>query len=94
MDNTSLKACKINAYILLGDKCLQSQLVLSFTRADVPPVASPCIFFLTFLLLSFFLPAVDDDFLFGWRKLWGESRHLSRVMRRITSVKQHLKGRG
>ena len=28
----------------------------------------------------------------GWRKLWGESRNLSRVTRRITSVKHHLKG--
>ena len=50
LDNTSLKACKINASILLGKKCLQSQLVLSFTRADVPPVASPCIVVLDFPL--------------------------------------------
>ena len=28
----------------------------------------------------------------GWRKPWGESRNLSRVKRRITSVKHHLKG--
>ena len=28
----------------------------------------------------------------GWRKPWGESRNLSRVTRRITSVKHHLKG--
>ena len=52
----------------------------------------PALFFWTFLLLSFFLPVVDDDFFGGWRKLWGESRNLSRVMRRITSVKHHLKG--
>ena len=82
-----MKACKINASILLGDKCVQSQLVLSFTRADVPRVGSPCIFCGTFLLVSFFLPVVDDDFFGG-----GESRNLSRVMRRITSVKHHLKG--
>ena len=58
----------------------------------MPRVASPCIVFWTFLLLSFFLPVVDDDFFLGRRKLWGESRNLSRVMRRITSVKHHLKG--
>ena len=40
-----MKACKINTSILLGEKCLRSQLVLSFPTADVPRVASPCIFF-------------------------------------------------
>ena len=73
-------------------KCLQSQLVLSFTRADVPPVASPYIVVwdcpLAFLLSS----CCRWWFFLGWRKRRGESRNLSRVMRRITSIKHHLKG--
>ena len=78
LDNTSLKACKINASILLGDKCLQSQLVLSFTRADLPRVASPCIVcFWNFILLSFFLPVVDDDFfLFFGAENFGENHEI------------------
>ena len=79
---------------MLGDKCLQSQLVISFTRADVPLVASPCIVFLDFPL-AFLLSSCRWWWFFlegGWRKLWGESRNLSRVTRRITSVKHHSKG--
>ena len=52
---------------------------------------SDCFFGLSSCFPSFFL-SLMMIFLGGWRKLWGESWNLSRVMRRITSVKHHLKG--
>ena len=58
LDNATLKACKINTSILLGEKSLRSQLVLIFPTANVPRVASPRIVFLWIFLvffLSFFL---------------------------------------
>ena len=69
--------------ILLEEKCLRSPLVLSFPRADVPRVASPCIaFFWTFLLFSFFLSVVDDDFFWinkNKNKTYTEKIHVERL---------------
>ena len=58
-----MKACKINTSILLGEKCLRSQLVISFPTADVPRVASPCIFFFWDLpcFPSFFLSLTNKQ---------------------------------
>ena len=54
----------------------------------------PALFFgLSSCFPSFFLSLMMIFFWGGgWRKPWGESRNLSRVTRRITSVKLHLKG--
>ena len=79
---------------MLGDKCLQSQLVISFTRADVPRVASPCIVFLDFPL-AFLLSSCRWWWFFFWA-----AKTLGRITKFIKSheedhfSKTSFKGRG
>ena len=82
---------------MLGDKCLQSQLVISFTRADVPRVASPCIVFLDFPLAFLLSSCRWWWFFFGGG---GMAKTLGRITKFIKSheedhfSKTSFKGRG
>ena len=102
-DNATLKACKINTSILLGEKSLRSQLVLIFPTANVPRVASPRIVFL-WIFLVFFLSVVDKQtkqnknqkiYTSNGEHRWKIFGGITKVIKSyggISSVKYHLKG--